>query len=102
MKSDRREFLTVVAGTEAAANAPDEALAEAGVESGDEEEVVYTLDTLPRSCFWTWDEVYAALAPHEAEILAAENRVNHPVRRPSHKACRLRARRSARPFPPTD
>ena len=84
MAIDRRPPLTVVAGTDA----PAEALAE----PAEADEIVYTLDTLPRSFFWTWEQLAERLAPHEAEILAAESRAKHPDRRPSRRARRSRGR----------
>jgi hypothetical protein len=85
MGIDRREMLTVVGGTEVL---PGEGLGE----PVEKEEIVYTLDTLPKSCIFTWEELYAAIAPHKAKILAGENREKYPARRVSQGACRSRAR----------
>ena len=99
MEIDRRDFLTGLAAATAAASLPAEALAEAVAETipalPEPEEVVYTLDTLPNSFIWTWQQIYERLAPRKAQILAAARREDHPARRVSRMAgsrSRVRAR----------
>jgi hypothetical protein len=102
MEIDRRDLLTGLAATAAAASLPAVAFAAVAesvpVLPAPESEDLYDY-YLKQGLLRTFDELYAALLPHKAELLAFENRANNPVRRLSRSRAghsRVRARIAAR------
>lgn len=99
MGIDRRELLAGLVSTVAAASLPAEGLAGIIAESPPvllEDRAAYFRN---HPCVWTWEELRERLAPHKAQILAFENRLENPARRASHSRggrSRVRARIAAR------
>ena len=95
MEIDRRELVAGFVSTAAAAMLPAEALGavaeSAPVLPAPDSEDLYDY-YLKQGLLRTFDELYAALAPHKAKLLAFENRRKNPVRRVAQRAGRSRAR----------